>query len=445
LCYDPGSWEGIKSGGGGLVENSGLGCIAAVAQEAGHDVQMWQVPLNNITEDRVLERATECDVVAVSCMAYNADRAIRFAQQVRELRPEIRLITGGAGPSGMPEYFLPHFNAVVVGEGEQAFRFWLEGKVQDGIIKSPRNMRWDGQPFAIHNPEVMKNSRMCGAWPIPVADQILVSAEYGRGCPNNCWFCSTVNIMQRKVCWRSAESVAEELEQLIQLYGVNSVDFTDPTFGASRRKVLQLCEEFKCRGLDRKLSWFVTTDLKPRSGTAEMFAAMRETGCIKVGFGLEDPSAEARQSLDKGNVDIDDCREVMQQASDADLLVRTYLMLGTPDQDEASIENIKKVLQTWPIDELRVAIFCPFPGTRAWTDLQEQITVRDLAKYDTNCPVIASHWSDEDLVALRQDLLRMFYGSANYQYRRDARISSDPRYQNAYSEFETLMRRGGYI
>jgi len=447
LCLDPArNWHGIATGGG-LIENLGLGYIAGVARDCSHEVQMIQPPLNDVSDAEILELAIKSDVVAMSCMAYNADDAIRLAQNIRRWSPKTRLVAGGPGPSGMPEWFTSTFDAVIAGEGEHEFRLWLwsEGRIFGQITKAGRNMQWDGRPFPLRDLEVLKKSRMCGAWPISNKEQVVAGIQYGRGCPYSCWFCSSQTVWQRKVCWRDPGSVTDELEEIHERFGVNSVDFMDCTFNANHGKIIALCEEMIQRRINQKICSFVTLNPAQTRDAPEMYVAMVEAGFLKGGFGLEDPTSAARQRLEKHSSDIEACHRTFQAASEAGLMVRCYLIIGAPGQGDTNVEAMKEMLSTWPIDEIRISIFCPFPGTRAWFDLQDQIIERDLRKYDANWPIIRSHWSPEELLAIRKELATHFYQSSNYRTRRDERIARDPRFKAGYAEFESFLNKAGYL
>ena len=73
------------------------------------------------------------DYVFFSLFAYcYAEPAIELADMLKTRMPEIILAAGGAGVSVFPDYFHPHFDAVLPGEGEIALKEYTEKLVRDG-------------------------------------------------------------------------------------------------------------------------------------------------------------------------------------------------------------------------------------------------------------------------------------------------------------------------
>lgn len=433
--------------GGGTQGNLGMEYVAALVRESGHDVVVLQPPLNDVTEREIMDRIKEFDVVAMSSMVWNASIVIAMAQKIREICPRILLAVGGIGPTSMPDFYSSHFDAVFVGEGEQIFLEWLEGTSAGKIIRANRNLGWTGTPFALRSPEVMKRSRMRGIWPIPYENQVVANMLYGRGCYGNCYFCSSPTIWQRKVVWRSPSSVVEELLMLSEEHGVNSVDFLDPTFNATAQRVLDLCAALIRHKVRNKVLWTAMISPSKRAGAEEVLAAMAEAGCIKVGVGIEDPTTEMRKKLQKGGSNIEHCRETLQIASNHGMLVRAFMIIGVPGQTDKNIDAIRETLCAWPIDELRMSIFCPFPGTKAWAEMQDQITESDFSKYDTNHPVVKSRWGNEELLGIHSALTKSFYANnTSYWERKAKRISVDGSYSEGYQQFEErFLRPRGYL
>lgn len=444
LLVDAGRGYIGAASGGGTQGNLGLEYLASFVQSKGHEVVVLEPPLDDISDEEVVIEAGKVDAIGISCMIWNAYKANAMASEIRKRFPQIRLAVGGNGPTGMPEYFTDYFNTVILGEGEKPFLEWLEGRDERKIITASRDLEWDGNIFPLRKKEIMRGSRMRGIWPLPYAEQVVTNAIYSKGCYGRCSFCSSPLTWQQKVVWRDPESVAEELIMLSDKFGVNSVDMIDATFNANNSKILDLCKTFLKRGINKKIKW--TAMISPsRSGAEEIFPAMAKAGCVKVGMGLEDPLPQMRKQFAKnGNPDI--CRETFEAADRASLLVRVYLIIGAPNQTEANIEATKDALRTWPIDEPRISIFTPFPGTKAWAEFQNEITEWDFKKYDTNNPVIKSAWSNDELLGIRSSLTQQFYAGDNYRQRREKRIRGNVDFQIAYEQFEsTFLKPKGYI
>ncbi len=446
LLVDAGRGNQGAASGGGMQGNLGLEYVAAFVRSKNHRVVVLEPPLNNISYDEIIKMAGEgeYDAVGISCMTWNMDQACLMASQIKSRYPKVRLATGGNGPTGMPGYFSDHFDAVIIGEGEKPFLDWLEGREEKKIVLATRDPEWDGEIFPLRNKEVIKNSQMRGIWPIAYDKQVVANIIYSKGCYGQCSFCSSPLTWLRKVVWREPESVARELIMLHEKFRVNSVDFIDATFNSNNEKVLELCETLERFKINEKIQW--TAMISPsHAGIETILPAMRRAGCIKVGVGLEDPSSEIRRSLLKGG-NSNHCQQTIELAAMNGLLVRVYIIIGAPMQTSASIEMVGNVLNTWPIDEPRISIFTPFPGTSSWAELQNQIIERDFCRYDTNNPIIQSSFTSEELLKIRLSLTKSFFTGNNYLERRRARITKDASFALAYDQFEKkFLIPKGYI
>ncbi|MDO9399121.1 MAG: radical SAM protein [bacterium] len=443
LLLDLGKGNEGAASGGGLQGNLGLEYIASFIKMNGYKVVVLEPPLNIISCDEILKIAGDFDAVGMSCMTWNADTTNAFAAKIRQKNPTIRLVVGGNGPTGIPEFFTNFFDTVICGEGEIPFLDWLEKKDLRKIIPATRNLSWNGNIFPLRNKEVIDASCMRGIWPIPYSEQKVANLLYGRGCYNACTFCSSPLTWLRKIVWRKPKSVVNEILELHEKYGINSIDLVDPTFNANPTKVLDLCEAFIKNGIQNKIKW--TAMVSPSvHGAQEIFPAMREAGCIKVGIGIEDPTPSERKNLRKGG-NANSCRQMVELASTNDLLIRAYLIIGDDCQGEANVANIREALSSWPIDEIRISIFTPFPGTTAWL-IQDKIKEKDFSKFNTNNPIIKSAWNNEQLVEIRRELTYDFYNSENYKKRRLIKIEKDCSYDIAYEQFEEkFLKPKGYI
>ena len=66
-----------------------------------------------------------------------------------------------------------------------------------------------------------------------------------RGCPFNCTFCSARMMWKHHYAKRSAVSVADELEYLVNQYSIKGFKIFDSTFTIDRHHVVSICEEIK--------------------------------------------------------------------------------------------------------------------------------------------------------------------------------------------------------
>ena len=94
----------------------------------------------NFDDDRtIIEEAKTSDLVAFSCTSPVFRPALRLAEAIKEIRPEVKTIFGGFHPSAVPNDCLEEgaIDQVVIGEGEEAFlRQPVAGRRSQSLLAS---------------------------------------------------------------------------------------------------------------------------------------------------------------------------------------------------------------------------------------------------------------------------------------------------------------------
>lgn len=112
-----------------------------------------------------------------------------------------------------------------------------------------------------------------------------------RGCNFNCSYCPYPITFGR---WRgrSPEKVVDEMSVLAEKYGIRIFWFHDQVFAMVPKRVEQLCNEIRSRGLE--VNW--TCETHVRTLTHNLVKKMKEAGCTRVQVGIEtgDPQLLAR-------------------------------------------------------------------------------------------------------------------------------------------------------
>ncbi len=238
------------------------------------------------------------------------------------------------------------------------------------------------------------------------------------GCPWPCSFCvmSTLGFQTRPV-----EDVLEEIDSL-RARGVRELFFLDQTFGAVRPRALALCRALAERG---DLSWTAFT--RPDTASDELLAAMRAAGCHTLILGVESADDALLSAYEKG-YDTRAVREACARARAHGLRTVGTVMLGLPEQDEASLERTLDFAVELELDFLSLNVAVPRFGTPfrqkvlALGLADEHDLVMDQAGADVFLPTATL---DRAAVrAAKRRLVRGFYLRPAWLMRRLASIES---------------------
>lgn len=465
------------------IEPFTLECLAAAIEERGFSTE---VMTDRILAADICEAVTRTQPLAVCFSAYSyifsdcLDLARAAKRAATEIGLNLTTVFGGYHPSACPEDTAncPEVDYVVVGEGEETLCELLttirNGEIPSdvrglvfrhngGLIQTPSRERvqdLDALPLPKRYPEFLCRSHQHQiTYPAPSRQVSVAQVSYSRGCPFSCGFCSSENTWGRSVVWRSPVAVLDEIEMLHREHGTNLVYFPDLTLNASRNKLLMLCEEFIARRIP--VHWWGLFRLDRLD--EEILEALVSAGCVKLSLGIESPEPALAESVKGQYRYLTDASEgLLWKADELGLVLKAFIMVGFPEDTQASLMLYQEQLLRLPLDEIRVTFVTPFPGTEFYNSAVRDGLIPsnpDWSKFTTEEPVL-NHPSlrRDDLLNLRRQIVLGFYMSTEYADHAEEKMRRFPRlslswieyfqflqekglFQGHLDEYEALMRR----
>jgi radical SAM superfamily enzyme YgiQ (UPF0313 family) len=354
----------------------GAAYVGGAARAAGHEVKAvdlcFAADRRAAVDDAIRSFAPEAIGISLRNLdnsAYPENRS--YIEDYRSLVSWIRstsaapIILGGAGFTVMPGTILEELQADygVVGEGEFAFP-WLLGRLArdlpvapgDGFLCQPIN-----GSVLVNGATRVKNLDEVGA---PDHDLFDVARYYERGgclnvqtkrgCCFDCVFCSYPLIEGTKVRVRSAEAVADEIEQLSRTSGVRHVFFVDNIFNFPLPHAKRMCETIATRGLAIEWSGY----LNPKFVDEELVQRMAASGCKGVEFGTDSGAPTMIANLRK-EFDAEDLRRSSRLCHQYGIKFAHSLIFGGPGETAETVEQTISLME-----ELRPTAVIAFTGIR---------------------------------------------------------------------------------
>jgi len=357
-----------------------LGYSRALLERAGHEAQIIDAQLNNLTLDQVVKEVegfkSDLAVVATapSYLFWRcAPPELRIPKLMMDaLRPlGVTLVAVGPHGSTTPRATLNKTGAdiVVIGECEeilpqitgelsnvQSICYHGESGVaiQGGPHASDMDrlpaLKWDRDTISKHTHH---HHRFDGSLLGPGAEM-----ETSRGCPYHCTFCAKDNF-RNAFRRRPLEIVAEELDGLCDA-GIEYIYFIDEIFLAFR-PVLEMIAE-------RKIKFGIQTRIDLWS--YEMIDLLGKAGCVSIEAGVESITPEGRDLLDKKcKLSTDDITKRLLHAKQRVPFVQANLLDSKCD-DPAEVEEWRRHLQENGVWANKPVPLFPYPGspdyTRRW-------------------------------------------------------------------------------
>lgn len=314
---------------------------------------------------------------------------IRIAENVKSVRPDIKVIFGGVHISSLREQLLYDYPVIdfgVVGEGEQTLLEIMENKnldfsgieglihrsnaevVFNGFRKKLINM--DELPFPAYEKLYgFPESYQLPIFSYPKAPNTTVITS--RGCPYECSYCDR-SVFRKTYRYNSPQYMVEFLTYLRKKFNIKHVNIYDDTFTLHRKRVMEFCE----LKIKSKLKMTFNCAARSEQIDLEMLKTMKKAGCWMVSLGIETGDLELlkkhRSYLPRDKVEnpLEDIRDKIQLIKKAGLRAKGLFMMGLPGETEETINTSMEYVFSLPLDEFNLAKLTPFPGAPLYGDVK---------------------------------------------------------------------------
>ena len=339
----------------GSLPPLGLLSIATLLKNEGHDVIVLDGSTSSFNE--IMEEIGRFlpSVVGITAMTLMWPKVKFLTMKLKERWPHINIIIGGAHATILKEKALaeiPHIDAVAWGEGEFSIIEYIKS-VNDQSGNAPIGgiafRRKDGSIVAGGNRKPIED---LDALPIPdrrfvpVTKYVAAFEQYKklpitnmittRGCPFKCIFCLP-DLLGKKVRYRSADKVIEEIEYLLREFGIKDIAFWDDTFTVNKKRVFAICE----RIIEKKMKFIWSAQARADCVTPEMLDIMAHAGCWKLFFGVESLVQKNLDTVRKGET-VEQIFQAVRWTKEAGIEVEASFILGIPGETfEEGLETIK--------------------------------------------------------------------------------------------------------
>jgi len=358
--------------------------VAASLEKAGHPVEFLDLSgIENFVEVAAIQAArTESRFVAITATTPQLPAAVKIAERLRSVRPDIRIIAGGphvtlvhsavkleqkAGRAGRAHKALEKlesiFDVLVSGDGESAiFEAMRDGapKVVDADVPKGglfmTNAEYESTPYpARHLVDVPSYKYAIEGFP---ATSLIAQL----GCPFGCGFCGGRNSnMLRRIRTRSTESIVGEIEYLHKTYGFTGFMMYDDELNVNKSivELMDAIADLQSRlGVEFRLRGFVKSELF----TEEQARSMYRAGFRWILCGFEAANPRILENINK-RATLEDNNKVVEISRKYGLKVKALMSVGHPGESEKSILDVRDWLIQQAPDDFDCTTITTYPGT----------------------------------------------------------------------------------
>lgn len=343
--------------------------------------------VKEINFNKVKNIARSADLIGISSMTSQAQRAYRLADAFRKMG--IPVVMGGMHVSALPDEGIEHADAVVVGEAE---------KVWPRVIRDIEEGK---------NRKIYKAEEWLDLLKLPPLKMDLLNQKFynfnctwtTRGCPFNCSFCSVTRFYGRKFRTRPIKQVIEEIKGMKEISEISAWQkilgkllgktpkipfaFLDDNIIGRPDYAKQLFRAL----IPLNIIWGSQASINfaaPKN--EELLKLAAESGCkiLFVGFESVDKSSLGEIGKNKKAYTPSMYEKAVELFHKYGILVMGAFIFGFDHDDKdifnRTVEFAKKIKLDWA----QFTILTPLPGTRLMDELKEsgRITTWDWSRYD---------------------------------------------------------------
>jgi len=304
------------------------------------------------------------DLVGVTMMSFMYEETYRLIRRVKETRPQVKVVIGGAHASTYREQILekvPEIDYVITLEGEETMQELCSGMnvinirglahrvngrgvyngdrrfIQDlDRVPFPRYRKFELSKYIFHDIDIASS----------------------RGCPHQCIFCSVKAVSGRQLRVRSPSSVVDEMEYWYRR-GYRKFNFVDDNFTFYRDRVLEICDEIEKRRL-RNLRLTNANGIRADKTDRSLLKRMKSVGFYYIGFGVECGNDKVLKNIKKGET-ISQIKRAIADAVDLGYEVVLYFLVGSPGETWRDMEDSVKLATQFPVLDVRFGNITPTP------------------------------------------------------------------------------------
>jgi radical SAM superfamily enzyme YgiQ (UPF0313 family) len=415
----------------------GIAYVAACLAQIGVKSILHDDNLRAFSDDQLRDLFArykgDLQAVGLTSISTTLRQLSRVSRIAKEVLPDVPIIVGGPHARLLPEDIIsvPEIDVVFTSEAELSIVQYAKGidvaSIGGLMFKSGDNIvRSTPEPHVVHNLDEI---------PFPAYDLFNI-AEYNatkglakrspssyiitsRGCPYDCRFCSSKALNPltgKRIRYRSAENVVNEIEWVVKAHGVRELSFSDDMFTGNSKHLMGICEGLIKRRLD--LLWVCMTHVQ--NVNVEKLRAMKAAGCHQLCFGVESGDPHIQKVINK-NLDLNVVRNAVAMAQKVGLDVRCSFMFGNEGETPQTMQRTIDFAKSLKTEFASFNIATPYPGThlRRWALEHGYLTNPDYEALDSTTYTIVTPDLPPGMVeAYCSKAFRSFYYSPHYMLRR---------------------------
>ncbi|MCX5677931.1 MAG: radical SAM protein [Candidatus Omnitrophica bacterium] len=380
-----------------IAPNLGLGYLASVLRNAGHDVTFLDCDKERLSLEGFADRlkGEVYDVIGFQLYTNGLYTARKQLEIARQRMKEALIIVGGPHATGDPHQtlaFLKDADLAVLGEGENIIDKIAGLKRSDvkdtSVLANLSNIAYRNAAGAVCvNP--IRNIGDLDSLPMPAWELMdprrYPEAPHGtfarsfpiapiitsRGCPYSCTFCASFRIHGRKMRRRSSAAVLDEIEYLNKKFGVREFQIEDDNFTMGKEYAREVLSGIIERGLRVWIS--LPNGVRIDALDKELLQLMERAGCYSLAIGIESGSDRILKKLQKSLTTKEIEEKLNLVKKHTKIRVTGFFLIGHPDETEDDIKKSIEFALRLKLDRASFSPLMPLPGSAIYDEWKGRV------------------------------------------------------------------------
>jgi|TARA_Y100000031_G_scaffold70041_1_gene77700 radical SAM superfamily enzyme YgiQ (UPF0313 family) len=407
----------------------GLGYIASVLLENGYQVKILDPSKGRLSLNDTINTIIKLkpDLIGISILTPRYNVSKKLISQIKQNLPQTKVVVGGVHISALPEASVKDLKADygVVGEGEYTLLELLDCLKQKKPINNILGLVYYNGKIIKINPK-RPNIANLDSIPFP-AWQLINPQEYPprphqfffkkyptapimttRGCPHICAFCAAESIWGRKYRMRTTKNIVDEIELLVNKYGVKEIHIEDDNFTLIKERTMDICNEIIKRKLD--IVWKCPNGVRADTLDKELLEKMKESGCYQLAFGIESGNQAILNRVNK-RLNLNKLPQIIKNAKAVGLEVHGFFILGLPGETYQTAMETIKYSRSIGLDVANYATLAYLPGSALFAQWikQKRTDSIDWSTINYYTPQATASLTSAQLKKIQKKALLRFY------------------------------------
>lgn len=355
----------------------GLGYLATVAVNHGHQVLIVDLEVENYSDEKLLKVVNGFKplLVGITSTIRSKNEALRLAG----LFNDYKVVFGGPQATLEPEVYLGKNERYFVLKGECEIAFlkfidYLTGLIS--IDQVTNLVYWKNNQIFQNNPEPIITDLNT----LPIVDRKLFNFKLyrsklyrkkatnmltSRGCPFRCSFCfhDFHGKFFRQI---SFENMIKEIMYLKKDFGCEGFIIFDDNFTVDKKRLKDFCDYIITEKID--ITWRCLSRVNVVD--KDILKLMKQAGCKEIAFGIESSSPETLARINK-RISPEQSKQAMDLCRQIGIVSKAYMMIGFPwETKEMILDTIDFACKIMPYSA-QFSVLTPLPDTDIYKETIE--------------------------------------------------------------------------